>query len=87
MAEQKEMNSCGMCKMHGCHSWALRAILMVVILGIVFSCGVATGELKSAVRGMHGYGMMQRGGWSYNQMPMMQGYPADTINPDDVLYQ
>lgn len=80
------MNGCGMCNMHGCHSWVLRAILMIVILGIVFSCGVVTGELKSAVRSMHGYGY-SRGGWDSDRMPMMKGYQIDTQNPDTVLYQ
>ncbi len=88
MAEQKEAGACGMCKMHGtCHSWVLRAILMITILGIVFTCGVVTGEVKATLRGMRGYGMMQRGGWDYNGMRVIKGYPADTLNPDSVLYE
>ena len=87
MAEQKEMNGCGMCKMHGgCHSWVARALLMIAILGIVFFCGVEAGELKATVRGMHGYGR-DRGNWGYGNMPMMQAYPVDSGTAGDVLYQ
>ncbi len=83
MAEEQKKMTCG-CN----HAWVLRAFLMVVILGIVFSCGVMAGELKAAARSMRGYGMMDRGGWSaYGRMPMMKGYPADTVNPDSVLYE
>lgn len=71
----------------GCGSWPVRALLMIVIIGIVFAFGVATGELKSAVRSMHGYGIGR--GWErYDRIPMMYGYPAGAVQyPDEVLYQ
>lgn len=83
MAEEQKKMTCG-CN----HAWVLRAILMLAILGIVFSCGVAAGELKATVRGMRIHGMMQRGGWDGGRIPMMmKGAPADMMNPDDILYE
>lgn len=80
MTEENKKMTCG-CN----HMWALRAILMVAILSIVFFCGVVAGELKATVRNMRAY-EWKRGGLDGGRMlMMMKGAPADMMNPDEWL--
>ncbi len=86
--------NCGGMGMHGCHGGKyhlMKVILKLVILIIVFWCGLKLGEMTGFVRAEYGRGTMtrsdfgmMRGGnsdYGYANLPMMNVSPAVPATP------
>ena len=63
---------CGMHCGHGFHGGGhhlVKIILKLFIIIIIFWCGFRLGEISGSIRGVNGWGMMNRNNWG-----MMGGY-------------
>jgi hypothetical protein len=88
VCEGKTCEMGGCCSGRGCWHRAIRLILGIAIIVIVFCFGVMVGELKGAlIRETSGYRMMGNYGGGYGRAyPMTQnGYGGATAVPPQIV--